>query len=516
MKQIILLFLLTFVVLHTTSANNITISNVSITGQNTASNYQLVTFDITWDNSWYINGGANNWDAAWVFVKYRLKTNNVWRHASLNYVDGTGAADGHTEPANCNISSSNDTGTGEAHGVFIHRTNLGQGTSTFTGVQLRWNYGYDGLGDGDAVEISVMGIEMVYVPQGSFYVGSGGSEYEHFYTYPTSNNPYQIINEAPIVVGTAVGNLYYLNAFGNGGDQLGPIPTAFPKGYNAFYCMKYEITQSQYVAFLNKLSYKQQVTRTAVAPSSAAGTATMTTGTLYRNGIVIMTPGIPSTTSAVYACNLDNDANYDEVNDGQSIACNWLSWADVAAYLDWAALRPMTELEYEKAGRGNQDPVANEYAWGNTTINCATSIINPGANNEIAQAGANCVCDNASGVQGPMRVGNFAQASTTRSSAGASYYGIMELCGNLNERPVTVGNPDGRAFTGLRGNGVLDILGNANVTSWPSTSAQGVGFRGGNWITNGTILSLSDRYSASWIDALRNYYGGGRGCRNAN
>ncbi|MBK7523669.1 MAG: SUMF1/EgtB/PvdO family nonheme iron enzyme [Saprospiraceae bacterium] len=495
-------------------ANNVDVTNVSLSDKNTTEDYQLINFNISWDNSWNINGGSQNHDAAWIFVKWRDKTETTWHHATLHYVNGTGSGDGHTEPANCNIKSSNDTGSGGAHGVFIHRTDLGQGTVSYTGVQLRWDYGSDGLADGDPVEVYVMAIEMVYVPQSSFYVGSGGTEFGAFYTHPTTTNPYQITSEAAITVGTAAGNLYYAG-IGFSGDQLGPIPAAFPKGYNDFYCMKYEITQSQYVAFLNMLTYAQQVTRTAVLPTSAAGTAAMTTGTLNRNGIDIMTPGVASTTPAVYACNLDNDGGYNEANDGQSIACNWLSWADVAAYLAWAALRPMTELEFEKAGRGNKVAVANEYAWGNTTITGATSITNSGFNNEIAQVGSNCTYNSAPGVQGPMRSGTFAQAATTRSSSGASYYGIMELSGNLLERPVTVGNPTGRLFTGLHGNGALTGSGNANTAAWPDIDAIGVGVRGGSWISVVIDLRLSHREAAAYTNVNRSINDGGRGCRLA-
>jgi formylglycine-generating enzyme required for sulfatase activity len=492
-------------------ANNIAISNVALSGQNNALKFKLVNFDITWQNSWYINGGPQNWDAAWVFVKYRYKTQTTWHHATFNHVDGTGSGDGHIEPANSDIRSSNDNGANGAHGVFIHRTDLGQGTVNFAGVKLRWNYGYDGLGDGDSVEICVTGIEMVYVPQGSFYAGSGGTQTGEFYTHPAIIDPYFISSEAAITVAATAGNLYYSVA---GGDQLGPIPAAFPKGFNAFYCMKYEITQSQYVAFLNKLTYTQQVTRTEVIPTSAAGTAAMTTGTLFRNGIEIMTSGVVSTTPASYACDFTNDGNYDQFNDGQSIACNYLSWADVAAYLDWAALRPITELEYEKAGRGNQIPVANEYAWGSTSITGATSISNSGANNEIAQAGANCVYGN-SGVLGPMRSGNFAQPATSRVQAGASYYGIMELSGNVDERTVTVGNTEGRAFTGSKGDGVLNGLGNANALNWPgpANTALGAGYRGGNWIFFTNLLSI--RNGAATLNGDRYSSYGGRGCRLA-
>lgn len=36
-------------------ANNIQVFNVKLTGQNTSSDYTLVQFDLTWDNSWRTN-----------------------------------------------------------------------------------------------------------------------------------------------------------------------------------------------------------------------------------------------------------------------------------------------------------------------------------------------------------------------------------------------------------------------------------------------------------------------------
>ena len=96
----------------------------------------------------------------------------------------------------------------------------------------------------------------------------------------------------------------------------------------------------------------------------------------------------------------------------------------------------------------------------------------------------------------------FATASSTRAVAGASYYGVMELSGNLWERPVTVGNATGRAFDGANGDGALATNGNANGTSlqyWPGysageiTGATGSGFRGGAWYGDATLARVSDR-----------------------
>ena len=46
----------------------------------------------------------------------------------------------------------------------------------------------------------------------------------------------------------------------------------------------------------------------------------------------------------------------------------YMCWADCATYADWAGLRPMTELEFEKACRGPLKPVPDEYAWGTAAV----------------------------------------------------------------------------------------------------------------------------------------------------
>ena len=63
-------------------ANNIQVSNISLTGQNTttgannAANFTMVEFDLSWDYSWRLSTGSANWDAAWVFVIFRIGSGN--------------------------------------------------------------------------------------------------------------------------------------------------------------------------------------------------------------------------------------------------------------------------------------------------------------------------------------------------------------------------------------------------------------------------------------------------------
>ena len=105
-----------------------------------------------------------------------------------------------------------------------------------------------------------------------------------------------------------------------------------------------------------------------------------------------------------------------------------LSWPDLCAYADWAALRPMTELEYEKACRGPNNPVLGEYAWGNTSISltavsqtnyaCPNSSIVLSPNEHIGRAMCSELCDILIGVR---RCGEFASSSVnhTRQESGA-------------------------------------------------------------------------------------------------
>ena len=478
------------------AANNINVSNIRVTGQNTTAgennpaNYTLVQFDLSWENSWRTSSAPNNWDAAWVFVKYRVGSGD-WQHAWLNntgHSSGTGTSAtidaGLLTPGTAFYATTNP-----ALGVFIYRSADGTGNFSITGAQLRWNYGANGVADNATVDVKVFAIEMVYVPAGNFYVGSGGTETSAFYMYPTTTNPYQITGEGAITVGTTDGNLYYPSST-YGGDQSGPIPANFPKGYAAFYCQKYEISQQQYVDFLNTLTSTQASTR-------YPGQST------YRHAITV-SDGVYST-------------------DNPYVACNFLSWMDGAAYSDWAGLRPMTELEFEKACRGTVTPVANEYAWGTATVaSSAYTLENPGATNEGIASNYSTSTGNASyditdgSIDGPLRVGIFAANANNsgRITAGASYYGIMELSGNLWERAVTVGNATGRDFTGLHGNGALSTNGHANETAWPGltsgevTGATGSGFRGGSWNSAATYMRVSARFYAAFSNSNRvNNYG---------
>jgi formylglycine-generating enzyme required for sulfatase activity len=89
----------------------------------------------------------------------------------------------------------------------------------------------------------------------------------------------------------------------------------------------------------------------------------------------------------------------------------------------------------------------------------------------------------------------------------------MELSGNLWERPVTIANATGRALTGTHGDGVLASSGDANAASWPSTDADGAGWRGGSWNNDTDYMQVSDRSDAGGSDSGRYFDNGFRAVR---
>lgn len=484
------------------SANNIAVANTSIIAQNTAANYTHVKFDVSWENSWRTSTLESNWDAAYVFIKYRIPPMNTWKHATLNYVDGTATNDGNTEPTGATINTTSD-----GKGAFLYRNANGIGNVNFTGARLRWDYGADGLNDDDSVEVCVFAIEMVYVPQGAYYLGDGaavaGVGIQGNFEAGTSGNPFYLTSEAALTLGGGgAGSLGNNNTSGMttpsyedfSDATTKTLPAAFPKGFNAFYCMKYEITQGQYADFLNKLTLTQATARYMASYSTNYQSITGTHPT--------------------FAADAPDRPLY------------YINYIDFMSYLDWSGLRPMTELEYEKACRGSRGvgflPTPDEYPWGDITLKAGPgyTITNTGLPNETVNSVTTIgnAAYNLTNNTRPYRAGIFAASLATpnRVEAGASYYGIMELAGNQWELTIAVGRAEGRTFVGAHGDGSIDAAGNYNVASWPS-GVWGLGMRGSAFNGADYQLRTSSRQYAHYhsTNATRIAALGGRGVRTA-
>ena len=484
-----------------------------------------VSFNLTWNYSWRLSSLESNWDAMWVFVKFRRNGGN-WQHASLMDT-------GHTAPAGATVDiglrnpgSAFNISTNPGVGAFIYKSSAGFGTNTFNGVKLLWKYAQDGVSQGDPIDIQVHAIHMVYVPEGAFYAGDNGGSTSGFKQGSSDNDPWYIPSEAALSVTNSTGTsggtgnqltearYYYTTDSGGGNDDATgsafTVPAEFPKGYKAFYVMRHEITQEQWRAFFNTLPTTGD-SRGYRDLTSASNGGKGTDNLLYRNNL---------SWDATYSTNVATlpDRNSPNGETYCTVAMNYLNWEDLSAYLDWSGLRPMSELEFEKAARGPSAPVSGEYAWGSTVATNASGITNGGKITEVpSNAGANVSWNG--GVSGPLRIGSFASlnyGAASRQNAGGGYYGALELSGNVWERTVTVGNSSGRSFTGTHGDGALDSNGRANVTSWPSsTTALGAGFRGGGFLTNYLDTSISGRALAALAITNRVADHGGRGARTA-
>ena len=438
--------------------NNLQISNITLTGKDTIANTYQVQFDIAWENSWRTSTLESNYDAVWVFIKFRIDTQTDWQRGLI-------ASVGFVAPAGAAIDVSAD-----AVGAFIFRSASGIGNVNYTGVQLQWNYGGSGIADDAIIEICVQGIEMVYVPTGAYSLGDNSASPAGTFAAGNSGNPFVINSENALTLGGTVStNLSNNNAIGMltpddyNYTTTQPLPAAYPKGFNEFYIQKYEISQDQYTAFLNKLP---PVAATNRFPNQAG-----------QNGHTIANTGVPPN---VY------------VTTTPDRACNFLSWADLAAYADWSGLRPMSELEYEKACRGTRAPVVDEGAWGNSfAFNAPYLVANNALPNEVftnpGTGTGNCLYSltRPGGVSGVRRCGIFAASAVnkTRQETGGTYYGVMDMSGNVWEMVVNTSNPTGRSFTGLHGNGIIGATGSSTVGGWPAITganeAVGIGVRGG-------------------------------------
>jgi formylglycine-generating enzyme required for sulfatase activity len=493
MKKLIVILIVSMI--YKVYGNNLQISSVSI-GQLSGGSV-LVSFNISWENSWR---NPVNWDAAWVFIKYKISGEDLWKHATLSTVETE-----HIVPTGCKI-----TPTSDGKGVFIYRNADGTGTFTITNIQLKWNYSLDNVTNPN-VAVKVIGIEMVYIPEGPFYIGDGDGTNISYNAFRDSlSKPVLISNILSPTIKTIDDDdqLKYLGIriSGVGGidennDGIIEKPN-FPTGYKAFYCMKYEITQGQYTDFLNMLTRNQQKRRVLsnISHDAVGNIYVMSDAQSIANRNVIRCPSIGNGTNIpiVFSCSRPDRA------------CNFMftyDFLDALAYADWSALRPMTELEYEKACRGPNYPTPSEYAWGNTSIIAAYQISGEENGTEkIITQNANCNFgyQNFSGGDvgsGPLRVGIFATSSTTtREQSGASYYGVMEMSGNIGEQCVSISNSLTRSFDGSHGNGELSSDGNTDNSNWLNTALS---LRGGSWESAITTLTIS----------FRNFYYSGYGFR---
>lgn len=456
-----------------------------------------VTFDLSWKNSWRVTTQPANWDAAWVFVKFRqcgVDPNTPWDHGTLSFA-------GSTIPAALeSVDGNTNTGVFYADnlGAMLRRSSTGVFPAAGNhNITLRVT---NLPAAGTEIDVKVFGIEMVYIPQGNYFFGDNTGDCSRGNAITR-----QITSEAPT---NPIGFTCNYPALGTGTNNV-IAAASFPKGYSAFYIMKYEITQGQYRDFLNTLAANQQTSRYPGDCPAGCAAWQLCRYAMDDNGVA---PNTYTTTRP-------------------DRAMTFISWADITAYLDWAALRPYSEMEFEKACRGPMAPIAYEYAWGST--NLVEGDIFSGAEDgtesflNIPVPNCNWIDDafiGGDGNNGPCRVGIFAlPTSTGREQSGATYYGVMEMTGNVWEFvvPLSLNNCGATInFQRTLGDGYLTAAGDHNTANWPAPAPAIVGqnphviVKGGSWENTQAELRLSDRTSAVGGGHIARHRAvGGRGAR---
>lgn len=328
--------------------------------------------------------------------------------------------------------------------------------------------------------IDAWAVEMVYVPGGAFEIGDDApGVVEKGALRAKDGGPFELTSEATLAIGSAEGAVHY-DAGSTPqyiGDGSGPVPAGFPKGTRPFYVMKYELRQGEYARFLNALPSEWRAAR---APLELQGEETETCSIKLRG------------TSFVAAA--------------ASRPCNFVTWSDTAAWTDWMGLRPMTELEFEKAARGPRRPVPADFPWGTSSRTEVARLVLP--TRDLAAA---------------TRRDEARLNDATRVRLAASYYWVHDLSGSLWERVVTIGHPRGRAFKGTHGDGRL-VDGLATNADWPhqeGREAPGIGYRGGADYFGGEpnetnpFSCVGTRQYGAWAGAYRYKTYSARAARSA-
>lgn len=477
----------------------------------------ILNLDVSWNGSWK---NEINYDGLYVFIKYQSDKKQGYHSAKITDDIIIDKSDNAVD----NFIGDNKLG------FFLYPANVQNKTD-----MVVENITVKVLMECEPIDIQVFILEMVYVPEGAHEVGDpgngiskGGTLKNCFYTYP-SNGTYKITSEDAVRFAPEEGCLYCDRDTENAREEndVFDIPAEFPKGYKEMWYMKYSLTEGQYVQFVNCLTRKQQQ---AHCMSDISGE--------YIENYYVCTNSIEPIKRCEVYCRRNGNTVEMPVkfySSAPNRAMNAVSYADVSAFACFAGLRLISELEFEKACRGTLTAVKEEFAWGSTKIGRVfhfDGIDGSGTELPVAQnEGEICNCNYGTDIApfekefkkvpdnpgwvGPASVGIFENSPaldgiTERERTGASYYGIMELCGNVWENLVTVGRAEGRAYIPDHGTGELDENGMHNMNNWPdSETAIGIGVRGGVFVSpDPSYLHMALRVFAAHTKNVKGFHGG--------
>ncbi|MEO1434881.1 MAG: hypothetical protein AAFV80_05050 [Bacteroidota bacterium] len=227
-------------------AGNVFVDNISLGSQDINANTYQVNFDVSWENSWRTSSFESNYDAVWLVVKYREDGSTDWLHADVRLSGSV-------------LPTGSDADFVDGIGLFLFRDTDGIGDVNFQNVSIRWNYG-NAFPDDQILEICVLAIEMVYIPEAAFELGDIAPFSESNFQAGFTFTPYEMASEAALTLGgISATNLSTVTTASQVDDDFDAtmtqnLPAAYPKGFNDFYIMKYETSEQQYIDFLNRLN----------------------------------------------------------------------------------------------------------------------------------------------------------------------------------------------------------------------------------------------------------------------
>ena len=114
-----------------------------------------------------------------------------------------------------------------------------------------------------------------------------------------------------------------------------------------------------------------------------------------------------------------------------------MNWSDSTAIADAAGLHAMTKLEFDKAARGSGAAVAGEYAGGSTRIAANRGFAGAHGSGSERATPADANTSWSPSLQDRQLLGPYsaslAAERATREGCGESYWGVVNLSGNLVE-----------------------------------------------------------------------------------
>lgn len=441
-------------------ANNVQVSisdaDITIADEDISAGTLKINFRLSQDNPFgtLSYDGFTYSDYIWVFLKYTtlpLNTNVGYRHATLVPFSGITGVSGSS--VGSYGSTTGEGVAGDGKGAFIKASRAGAGNI----FSLLWKFTDDGVPIDAEVKIKVFAIEMVKIPTGGFYYNVGASS-----SNVGNYNNFTGTGSIPALVSSSV-------------DLPSGALQGWPNGFNSFYIMKYEVSQQQYIDFLNTLS--------------ATGQSYWNYWFPYFNYDYNPPPYWHCSIQRNSTPDIDGGYWYISDLDTADRACPFLSWGYGIAYASWAGLRPMTEMEFEKAARGTKSGINKQalYPWGNTDPLTGNVTYSPDAPTTIYKYYANTTAGS-----GAAKVGHYLSGDITRTAeqTGASPYGIADLSGNLWEQVINCQstlipkNGDGK----LHSSYLTDL-------NWPMT--ESCGLRGGNFKESIKATKISER---GWVN----------------